>query len=1287
MIIDSTKGMFYNCTDITEIDMSKFDTSSVTDMSEMFSMCSSLIYLNVSNLDTTNVESFEQMFYNCISLTSINLESFTNPSAVSLYRMFYGCENLEYINIKNFDEKENINVDEMFYNTPPNAVICSLSCPPPTNFIISSMSETDVHISWEGYEFNKFVISYDLQNLSNPEDGNKINVINKTHYIFTNLNSNERYDIYIKTECDRKSSYWIGPLLVSFEFYNMINYDSSTITTCSMVIYDSGGPNGNYENNAYSTLLIFPESPGKFLSIKGRIDTEIFHDNLTIYTGEIYSTIYSGYGTIPLFVSKAGYAFLQFESDSSTVFSGFNLFIDCIVISPRTIYNSIKDNNCRMISCDNNWRNIQNLIVEDTRECVKNCGDVTNNEYKYRGKCYNSCPENTMNINFECYSNNVLEKCEEYSIESEYENLCIKCKDNYYPKLNDKNNKYDFIDCYKMNSLDKYYLDNNDLLFKPCYESCKSCFQIGTKENHNCILCDSNYEFNLTSGEYYNCYPKCDNYYYFDNDKNFICLDEKKCPDDYINLIEEKNQCVHDCKLYQDFQFEFQNKCHNSCPVNISEISQEKEYYCEIICPKESPYELTKIQECVNDCTVSQMNNNLCRLNYKSNDKNEENEIQEKMVENIKEEMNNGIDTSEIDNGENIVIQEKDITLTITKTDSQKNEINSKTNTSSINLGKCEQKIKYLYNISKNDSLYILKMEIKQDGYKIPKLQYEAYYPLNNESKLSLLNLSVCEGINIDVYYSLALNGNLDIYNSNSNFYNDICTIFEENGKDLTLSERKKLYINNKLAICEENCYFLGYNKTTEKVKCSCKTKIYFEKKISENNFNEEGLYEIFTDFNNIMNIKVLECINLIFSLKSFKDNYANIILISIILLYFICLILFIFKGYNSEINFYIDIIIYFTLFRNKILYIIRKKEKEKMKTNLNSIKYNIKSTINLKENLHNKRNKFRKNKEFNKFRNLKTPNIIVIKPPIYNILLNSKHKLLTKDVISNPTKKKNGLLKITKRIQCKKNIFDKIKSEENTNQKFIKQSNIFNPFKNLSEDKIYELYVKLYTKTDNELNNLSYKDALRYDKRTYFSFYFSLIRCNHLLFFSFLPKFDFNSRIIKMYLFFFNFTTYFFVNALFFTDETISFGFNFIHNLPQIIYSSIISAVINELVKLLSLTEISFIDYRNKAKKEKKEKIIFQASNLKRNFKLKFAIFFILDLVLLGFFWIYLSCFSAVYNNTQMHLIKDTFISFGTSFISPIGIYLLPGIFRIPSLKNKNRKFLFIINQILQLI
>ena len=62
---------------------------------------------------------------------------------------------------------------------------------------------------------------------------------------------------------------------------------------------------------------------------------------------------------------------------------------------------------------------------------------------------------------------------------------------------------------------------------------------------------------------------------------------------------------------------------------------------------------------------------------------------------------------------------------------------------------------------------------------------------------------------------------------------------------------------------------------------------------------------------------------------------------------------------------------------------------------------------------------------------------------------------------------------------------------------------------------------------------------------------------------------------------------------------------------------------------------------------------------------------------------------FCAIYRNTQYHLIKDTLISFGSSLISPFGIYLLPGIFRIPSLSNpKNkRKYLYNISLLLQML
>ena len=118
--------------------------------------------------------------------------------------------------------------------------------------------------------------------------------------------------------------------------------------------------------------------------------------------------------------------------------------------------------------------------------------------------------------------------------------------------------------------------------------------------------------------------------------------------------------------------------------------------------------------------------------------------------------------------------------------------------------------------------------------------------------------------------------------------------------------------------------------------------------------------------------------------------------------------------------------------------------------------------------------------------------------------------------------------------------------------------------------------------------------------------------------------------------------------------------------------------------MKLFALTETIFIEYKRKARREN---ILMLSEVLTRNIKIRFAIFFVLDLALLVFFWIYLSCFSAVYKNTQIHLIKDTLISFGTSFISPFAIYLVPGIFRIPSLKNRNRRILYGINQALQLL
>ena len=70
----------------------------------------------------------------------------------------------------------------------------------------------------------------------------------------------------------------------------------------------------------------------------------------------------------------------------------------------------------------------------------------------------------------------------------------------------------------------------------------------------------------------------------------------------------------------------------------------------------------------------------------------------------------------------------------------------------------------------------------------------------------------------------------------------------------------------------------------------------------------------------------------------------------------------------------------------------------------------------------------------------------------------------------------------------------------------------------------------------------------------------------------------------------------------------------------------------------------------------------------------MKFLLFFIISTIFLIFFWYFISCFCAVYTNTQMTLIEDTLMSFGISMIYPIGLNLLPGIFRIHALRSKNK-------------
>ena len=134
---------------------------------------------------------------------------------------------------------------------------------------------------------------------------------------------------------------------------------------------------------------------------------------------------------------------------------------------------------------------------------------------------------------------------------------------------------------------------------------------------------------------------------------------------------------------------------------------------------------------------------------------------------------------------------------------------------------------------------------------------------------------------------------------------------------------------------------------------------------------------------------------------------------------------------------------------------------------------------------------------------------------------------------------------------------------------------------------------------------------------------------------------------------------------------------YNIIFQFPYIAYSAIISTVILRIIlSTLVLTEKSILEVKN-------QKTKLEALNKKKQALkcviIKFSIFFILNLILLILFWYYLTCFNALYANTQVDLIINTVISFAMSLVYPFLINILPAFFRNDILKsyrsNKNKK------------
>ena len=402
-------------------------------------------------------------------------------------------------------------------------------------------------------------------------------------------------------------------------------------------------------------------------------------------------------------------------------------------------------------------------------------------------------------------------------------------------------------------------------------------------------------------------------------------------------------------------------------------------------------------------------------------------------------------------------------------------------------------------------------------------------------------------------------------------------------------------------------------------------------------------MYESFYDVLKYSNYKVLKCYKLIITKNQIPSNIGSIFVLIFLGMYFCFLIIFIFNGTNPL---KIDI--------------LKSIDNTKQKMIKNTTSKNV---------LINNKNINNKNKKQNK-------KLELMFPP----LKKSKNK---NERISKKNSKNGKIPYTTKNISLFENKIVIIDNSENGNFK-RKNSKLMNEKDIMSEEQ--------KNLDDFEINDLEYSEAKIMDKRSFMNIYWSILKREHKIIFTFFIWNDYNLYYIKFMRFIFLVCTDMAMNVIFFSDESmhkiyLNYGkYDFYQNITQTIYSVAASQVIEVFICFLSLTDKHYYQIKNAKTNENlgKKNLIFKVL---RCIKLKLFGFFVFTFFFFLFYWYLITCFCAVYLNSQVIFIKDFLMSFITGLIYPFILYIFPTVLRIISLrtcKNINLSFVYKLSDII---
>ena len=1180
--ITNCNCMFSNLSNIISIDFSQFDTSQVTNMLYMFNGCTSLVSLDLTNFNTEKVTDMYKMFFNCSSLQILK-QNFRAPLAIDISYMFYLCGSLISIDLSYFEATSALFMALMFYK-------CK-------SLITANFSNFNAEQSL--FIDNMF---YGCSNLKTIDFTNfKTSTVSGMGNLFYGCGSLTYLDL---SSFDFSSVTNMGHMFfqcIALKSIILKNFNTSQVKVMDNMFNNCKRLN-SLDLSGFNTISVTDMSY-MFYGCKALTSLKLGNFNTSLVTNmkfmfyncsSLNSLDLSSFNTMS--VTDMSYMFYGCNSltsielgifETNSVINMEQMFYNCSSLSSLNIeyFNTLNVNNFNEIfyNCSDNLQycinveiNSQEFLSQLSNYSKTNCSNLCSlNSYKYN-------PEKNICIKY-CLND------EEY--QWEYNDICYStCPNGTISYNNDKFCKslcekyYDYEQASCVNEVRVgYYLNNTELkTIDKCDIKCYNCtlesISIGL-----CVSCNIDQRFypkmNASSNdeEFINCYNETPIGYYLD-DKVLIY---KPYP--------EKT----DISEYTDFN---------------SEITNSIDFTHENIVNSETFNGLNDNDTNDNSENIDEKyfskNQKLIYYFYDSNSK----------TSNYSYEINSNINE----------LKKLYTNLTFIELSQEAKNLIIKSN----NLDEKNDKIYLIINdYPSNDS----QMSINNYDYKLvlengteidlSKI-YEDFYA---DLSIPLMNISIS---NFN-YYKIFYEQGYDIYDKNSDFYNDTCSPAYLYNNDITIEDRKKEIYPNNVTLCKSNCKYKSVVLENKKINCYCNLNINknYTQNYEDNNFIIEENGNFFDYLLDNINYKIFKCYKLVFNIQNLIKNISFYIMI----LSLITIIIINIKFYICDLS-KIKILSVKNSIIDKITLKKKTKQKEKHKINKNSKK-------NILEPIKKKGNKF-KTKGIKIKPNKTETNIKVVKNVYYfsKININSSNILLKNDKSTkNFPKFKN--IKIKEKIEGKKEDF----------------------------------------------NELPFMLAKKKDKRNIFEIFASIIAKKITLI-----KLFFGDEKIKILLLNENILSLlvnFFFNALLYSDEVVSHKYHndgtldFIVSLILSILSNIISSIACYFLNYSELIEERF-DQILQMKKAYNYPLAL--TKFLKKLKLKVLIYILKEIFIILFCFYYLIIFTIVYSYSNISLLYNYLYSLIEQIIKSLIISIIVAITRKISFKFSN---IYIYNRLTNIV